>query len=191
MTRAHAKIDNRPREPPVRREPTIAPIIRSHHDFVWRSLLRLGVPDVLIDDAVEEVFVLSADRLAQPDVGDLVQAWLFAHARRAARRLRKNHEARVRKGDLTGRDVGHSPAPTDDERYKRPPASARLHELLDHLDDERRGMFILAELEGLSDDEVARFVDSDPDTVRMRVFSARSRIEQLAAQPKRPGGRRQ
>jgi len=43
----------------------VATIYDQHVDFVWRSLRRLGVPDRLVDDAVQDVFIVVHRRLAE------------------------------------------------------------------------------------------------------------------------------
>ena len=42
----------------------LRPVFDEHHDFVWRSLVHLGVPTSHADDALQEVFLVVHRRLA-------------------------------------------------------------------------------------------------------------------------------
>ena len=39
--------------------PPIATLVRDYHAFLWRSVRRLGVPAGDVDDAVQELFLIS------------------------------------------------------------------------------------------------------------------------------------
>lgn len=169
------------------REPTIAPLVKEYYGFVWRTLLRFGVPGSLVRSAAEDVFVSSADWIDRPEHRDATEAWLFAFARRIARRCRRQHEiverkrARGESGFFQAMQAMQA-MQEDEDPYERPRASAKLHELLDELDDQRRAMFILVELEGMSYEEVAEHVDSEASIVGLRVRSARALLERRLEQ---------
>src|SRR5205814_7837271 len=42
----------------------ITAIVRAHHDFIWRLLRRLGLPQASADDATQQVFCIAARRVA-------------------------------------------------------------------------------------------------------------------------------
>jgi RNA polymerase sigma-70 factor (ECF subfamily) len=41
-----------------RRNPSFRDVYRAHHAYVWRCLLRLGVDEAAVDDAVQDVFIV-------------------------------------------------------------------------------------------------------------------------------------
>ena len=53
--------------------------------FVWRVLRGMGVPDVVVEDAVQDVFMVVHRRLAEFDGRHSIRTWLFAIAYRVAR----------------------------------------------------------------------------------------------------------
>jgi RNA polymerase sigma factor (sigma-70 family) len=53
--------------------------------FIWRVLRGMGVPDALIEDAVQDVFVVVHRRLAEFDGRHSIRTWLFAIAYRVSR----------------------------------------------------------------------------------------------------------
>src|SRR3954465_1058519 len=58
-----------------------------HFDFVWRSLRRLGVPEALLDDAAQEVFLVAFRREKEFEGRSSVRTWLFGIAWNRAREL--------------------------------------------------------------------------------------------------------
>ena len=73
-------------------------LVAQHADFVWRTLRRLGVPESMVDDGVQHVFLT-----LQAKLGDVLEgkerAFLFgvavnvaSHARRSVSRRREVDE---------------------------------------------------------------------------------------------------
>lgn len=163
-------------------ERRLAGIYAEHHAFVWRSLARLGVDAARLDDAVHDVFMVVARRLAEYEGRATMRTWLFAIAMRVAQSERRD-AAREQRGRDRLRDVGHaSHAPHDGAD-----AARTLHELLEHLDDDKRAVFIMAELEGMTAPEIAMATATKVATVYSRLRLAR---EQLARQVARLQGDR-
>jgi len=52
-----------------------------------------------------------------------------------------------------------------------------LHRLLAQLDDDKREVFVLAELEGLTAIEIAEALESNPNTIASRLRAARREFE--------------
>jgi len=96
-----------------RTEPTSAPPLLSlaalyteHASFVWKTLLRLGVPERDIEDEVQETFVVLHRKLAEFEHRSSVKTWVFAVARRVASDWRE--KAHVRRET----DLGEAPERT-------------------------------------------------------------------------------
>ena len=61
----------------------------SHFSFVWRNLRRLGVPDAILEDAAQDVFLVVHRRWDSFDARwSSVETWLFGILMRVAR----NHQ---------------------------------------------------------------------------------------------------
>jgi len=67
-----------------------------HADFVYRVLLRLGVPRADAEDCVQDVFLVVAHRLASYVEKGSIRAWLFVIARQVALHARRSDDARRR-----------------------------------------------------------------------------------------------
>ena len=157
--------------------PTIEAVYEAHHDFVWRSIVRLGVPAAEVDDGVQEVFLAAARRLSEFEGRAAMSTWLFAIAMRVAQRLRRDafrHNRRVQAYERS--------APTGKvDPYAHSEAAQLLHRLLDHLDDERRAVYILVELEGMTAPEVSEALGVKVPTVYTRLRAARRTMAEALA----------
>ena len=157
-------------------EQQLAQIYAEHHAFVWRSLARLGVHDERLPDAAHDVFMVVARRLREYEGRASLRTWLFAIAMRVAQGVRRDF-AREQRGRDRLRDVSHgSHAPHDGAD-----AARILHGLLEHLDDDRRAVFIMAELEGMTAPEIAMATGTKLPTVYSRLRLAREELARHVA----------
>lgn len=151
---------------------------RAHVDFVWRVLARRGVPEEQLEDATQEVFVIMHRRWGAWD-SDSQRAWLYGVARRVAS---AQHRARARRS----RKLAALPAPAEppraDERLDDQHRLDALARTLEQLDPERRDVFVLVELEGLSAPEVAVALGCKLNTVYSRLRRARAAVSRAMAQ---------
>ena len=144
-----------------------------HADFVYRVLLRLGVPRADAEDCVQDVFLVVAHRLADYVEKGSIRAWLFViarqvalHAQRSSRRRAHYHLAIV------------PPVASDDPHRElvRKQAVELVHEFLAELDEAQAQTFYLAEVEQLSVPEIAAALDVKLNTVYSRLRLARQRL---------------
>jgi RNA polymerase sigma-70 factor (ECF subfamily) len=154
--------------------PALADVYRDHYDFVWRTTRRMGVYPDAIEDAVHDVFVIVARRLHEFRGRSELRTWLFAitlrvvqHHRRAYQRHRRRVEAMAL---ATGRAVDAGQQSQADARH-------RLHHLLDGLDDDRRAVYVLVELERLTAPEAATMLEIPVRRVHTLVRLARRQLE--------------
>jgi RNA polymerase sigma-70 factor (ECF subfamily) len=153
-------------------------IYRQHSDFVWRNARRFGCDEDLADDVVHEVFLVVARRLHEFRHESSLRTWLFAIAYRAAQRLKRDrarHGARLQQYSLERGNRGGI------EVYSRLEAAEYLHYLLAQLDESKRVVFILVELEGMTSLEIAGVLGVKSATVDSRLRAARAAIERLIA----------
>lgn len=140
---------------------------------VWRTLRRLGVAPAELDDAVQEVFIVVHRRLASFD-GRSLRGWLYAIAVRVASDHRRG-AAHRRTVPLSETLVDGAPDPA---RTSELGESVRvLHALLAELDEAKRTVFVLGELEELSVPEIAEALGENPNTIYARLRSARAKFD--------------
>ncbi|APR76032.1 RNA polymerase sigma factor RpoE [Minicystis rosea] len=92
-------------------------IVTRYFSFVWRSLLRLGVPEGDAEDALQQVFIVASRRLEDITPGS-EQAFLFSTTLHVAARARRTRSRRREVPD-TDMEEPHDPAPAPDERLDR------------------------------------------------------------------------
>lgn len=153
------------------------------HDFVWRSVQRLGAPDDAIDDAVQNVFVIAARKLDTFEHRSSPRTWLFAIARRVVKDIRRGRARQYRRREALAEQASRTPT----DAYARSDAARLLHRLLDQLDDAKREVFVLCELEGLTGPEVAEALGLALPAVYARLRAARKQLERLARRAELPG----
>jgi RNA polymerase sigma-70 factor (ECF subfamily) len=160
------------------RGPTLESVYRRHFKSVWRLLRRLGVAPAQLDDAAQDVFLVVQKKLAQLDPDPALQSWVFAIAVRVASEYRRR-AARVRAQVLedTLAASGSDPA-----RSSEIQESVRLlHAILAELDEKKREVFVLAELEELSAPEIAGVLGVNPNTVYSRLRAAKEQFDAALA----------
>ena len=150
----------------------------AHARFVWRVLLRLGVPERDLPDAVQDVFVVVHRKLPEFDPRAKMTTWLFSICRRVASDRRQAAHAR--------RELPHG-EPLDAPRDEAPPdaaalldrqrARALLDAIVQRMPEEQRIVFGLFELEGMSGDEIAELLQVPVGTVRSRLRLARTMFD--------------
>ena len=149
-------------------------------DFVWRSLRRLGVPELTVDDATQEVFLVVSRRLGDIEPGR-ERSFLFATALRVASTARR---AAARRGIHDDAEVAqlvdHAPGPEELADRKR--ARDVLDRVLATLELDLRAVFVLYELEEMTMAEIAITLELPPGTVASRLRRAREAFEATAAE---------
>jgi RNA polymerase sigma-70 factor (ECF subfamily) len=152
-------------------------VYQAHFAFVWRSLRALGVPDAGLDDAAQDVFVVVHRRLAEFEGRAAIRTWLYALARGIA----SNHRRSARR--RPDEELVHEPASgaaSPAEAAERAQALRAVLAILDAMDEPRRAVFALVELEGLTAPEAAEVLGEKLNTVYSRLRSARAIFEEAA-----------
>jgi RNA polymerase sigma-70 factor (ECF subfamily) len=159
-----------------------------HFEFVWRSLRRLGVAEADTDDAVQQVFIIVADKLEAIDAGS-EKSFLFGIALRVASHARR---AVQRRSEVDGEGIEEmvDGAPAADELLEQRRARALLDEVLQALPLDVRAVFILFELEEMSLADIARLLEIPQGTAASRLRRGRERFEAEVARIKARQARR-
>jgi RNA polymerase sigma-70 factor (ECF subfamily) len=155
-------------------------VYREHFAFVWRAAKRLGVSHGSIDDVVQEVFVVVHRRLGDFEGRSSVKTWLFGIALRIVRDHRRAARRRPIEPEVDP-DALVSSAGGPAENAEKAEAVRVLHALLDELDDERREVFVMADLEQMSMPEIADALGLNLNTAYARLRLARQEFEHALA----------
>jgi RNA polymerase sigma-70 factor (ECF subfamily) len=146
-------------------------LVNDHFDFIWRLLRRLGVPLSEVDDAAQEVFWITAKRLASVEEGR-ERAFLYGTALRTASTLRRNQSRRDKWMDTDAGDSA-STARAPDEELERRQALAFLDEVLSSLPGALREIFVLCDIEEFTAPEAASILNLPLGTIASRLRRAR------------------
>ena len=164
----------------------LAQIYEQHFDFVWRNARRLGVPEANADDVAQDVFMIVQRRMADFDGRASVQAWIFGILVRVVRDHRRSFR---RKGArhvpleeaTQGTTSAVEPGPTPVEVAGRAEHVRLLERLLGELDEDKRTLLILSELEQWTLREIAELFGSNTNTIHSRVRAAKRAFEEAYA----------
>jgi RNA polymerase sigma-70 factor, ECF subfamily len=163
--------------PPAGERPELDTVYRDYLDFVWRNARRLGCEDDWADDAVHEVFLVVARRLGDFEGRSSLRTWLFAIVYRVVQRMRRDratYARRLREYAVERRGEPRVVPQTRDD------AARLLRGLLSRLDEPKRLVFILAELEGFTTAEIAEAIGLRPGTIDSRLRAARIELGRMA-----------
>ncbi len=159
---------------------TLEDVYRDHFDFVFRQAARLGGPGIDAEDAAQEVFMVVARKLDTFDATSLITTWLYGITLNVVRSLRRR--ARIRRLFEIGQTDGKSEVPVRSiDRAEVVDAHRIAYEILDKIAPKKREVFILAEFEGLSCEEIATLVGTKTETVWSRLHYARKEFAERLA----------
>jgi RNA polymerase sigma-70 factor (ECF subfamily) len=159
--------------------PKFDQLYEDYFAFVWRSVRGLGVAPNAIEDIVQDVFVVVHRRLDEYEgTRASIKTWLYGILRRA---VANYHRTRRRKPAQFGTKEGDAEVETltDNTRLSPHESAARseavrvLTELLAALDEEKREVFILAEIEQMSVPEISQAIEVNVNTAYARLRAAR------------------
>jgi len=151
----------------------VAEAYRQHGPFVWRALLRFGVPPNTLDDATQDVFLVVYRRRRDYDGRRSLRAWLYGIARNVAQkhRARHPHEVVALAEDLaSSTELGNS---CPHEHAVTREAADFVDRFLGKLDKDKREIFVLGVIEGLYVAEIAELLSLNINTAYSRLRSAR------------------
>jgi RNA polymerase sigma-70 factor (ECF subfamily) len=157
-----------------------ADLFRKYGKFVASFLLRMGISRTDLDDVMQDVFLV-AHKLGGYTPGPAKPTTYLANiALRAATTHRRKGQTRsfVRPNDeLVGNAAGsHDPERTADTQRKL----QLLQAALDQLDEDKRAMFVMAEIHGETVVAIAAGLGIPVDTAYSRLRAARKQFQEAA-----------
>lgn len=171
----------------MRLHPSIGPkvtsletIYRQYFDFIWASARRMGVSAASADDIVQEVFLVINARLHTLERPDAMRSWIYGIVRRTV--LSYHRSQRVREAAGTPLSVQSQVAvPTPIDLAERKDQIGLLWTLLQELDEAKREIFAMVELDELTVPEVAEILGIPLNTAYSRLRAARRAFEEALA----------
>jgi RNA polymerase sigma-70 factor (ECF subfamily) len=163
-------------------------LVDEYFGFIARSLRRLGVPELDLDDAAQQVFLVAATKIDRIVAGN-EKAFLFGIGLRVASQSRRASRRRVAGEGAAAAESMTSIAVTPEQIAAEHQARALLDEILDAMPENVRAVFMLFELEELTMAEIAKILQVPPGSVASRLRRGREIFHDQAARLRsRQGG---
>ena len=172
MTESHAAAA---RSVAPRTTPSFQEIFALHARFVWRALRYLGVAEADLEDVCQEVFLVVHRRLDDFDGRSSIRTWVYG----IALRLASDHRRRARLQQQRSGDVPKEPPIPATCPIDRIEARQLLQKALDLIDDDKRAILLLHEIEGFSIPEIADMLGVHVQTAYTRLHAARECVGRL------------
>jgi RNA polymerase sigma-70 factor (ECF subfamily) len=169
--------------------PTFHEVYEQFFDFVWSSARHLGVDPGAMDDVVQEIFIVIYSRLHTLQRPEALRSWIYGVVRRTV----SDHRRSKRSRDVSGaaaQSALESSQPTPAELAEKTADLELLGYLLGQLDEPKREIFMLVELEEMTVPEVAELLEIPLNTAYSRLRAARQAFEAALARHEARGGRR-
>jgi RNA polymerase sigma-70 factor (ECF subfamily) len=128
-----------------------------------------------VEDVCQEVFVVVHRKLADFEGRSSLRTWIYGICARTASDYRKS--ARVRHEIVTDTPPEATSDAKQHDVIVLREARAKLDRILDQLDDDKRAVFVLYEIEELSMNEVAEALGCPLQTAYSRLHAARKIVE--------------
>ncbi len=165
---------------------SLAEVYRCHAGFVWRVVRRLGISDAALEDVVHDVFLVVHRRLGEYDGRAALTTWLFGIARGVASNHRRGVARAQRKLQVVDPPTA---APDPEHSTEQARVAAFVRAFLQGLDEDRRLLFELADIEGLKVPEIAETLGMNLNTAYARLRAVREQLSRALAE-RETGARR-
>lgn len=145
-----------------------------------------------MDDLVQEVFLVVHTKLDTLERPEALRSWLYGIVRRTASTHRRAKRTRLEYSlvaGAAGEAISHDPTPY--ELAEKHAELALLEQLVADLDESKREVFALVEIQGLSVPQVAETLGIPLNTAYSRLRAARQAFEAALARLEAGGRGRQ
>lgn len=150
-------------------------LVIEHAPYVGRVLRSLGVSESDLPDLGQETFLVVHRQLPSFEGRSSLRTWIYGIALRVASDYRSKAYRRRERATAELPDLAALTGP--DTELQRQQAWSLLSEMLDILDEDRRRVFVLYEIEQLGMREVAGIVGCPLTTAYSRLHSARQAVQ--------------
>jgi len=152
-------------------------IVDSYHRMVYRVAWGVCRNDADADDVVQAAFIKLHDDLPRYDARKAsLGTWLYRITLNAARDFLRR-EKRHRGHESLDTEKSREPACTERANSAETLELEELaREAMDALSEQQRRIVVLHQVEGLKSVEIARVIDSTPQSVRVQLCHARKKL---------------
>jgi RNA polymerase sigma-70 factor (ECF subfamily) len=161
--------------------PAVAEIYAEFGTFVWRNLRRLGIPETHIEDAVQDVFLVIHRRLPEFEGRSSLRTWIFGIVMRVAAREREHLRSHAQRFAPVPGDALETLAPATGkdpfDRLVQQRAADLIELVLGELEEDKRNMLVMVELEEIPVVEVAEVLEINVNSAYTRLRLARRELE--------------
>jgi RNA polymerase sigma-70 factor, ECF subfamily len=163
--------------------PAFRKLYDEHVSMAWRGLLRLGVPEALVEDAVQDVFLVVHRRDGDFAARSSVKTWIYGIVVRVAKDYRRSVARQRRRLSEVERLSGDVERPMSPAEHAEQVQAARLvNAVLSRLSDSQREVIVLVELMGLSTKEAAEVLGTSLRTCQRLLGQARELFDRFLAE---------
>jgi RNA polymerase sigma-70 factor (ECF subfamily) len=159
--------------PPLRR---FEDVYDENVDFVRRAARWFGVVDAAAEDIAQQVFMVVHRRLPDLRAESKPRTWLFGIVMRVV----LQHRRSLRRKGLDGSGPRIDPETVADDESNGPhewtaraEAARLVQRWIDDLDDDKRKIFVLSELEEMTGKEIALALGENQNTIYSRLRTVR------------------
>jgi RNA polymerase sigma-70 factor (ECF subfamily) len=157
--------------------PPFHEVYKQYLDFVWSSAGHLGAGTDVIDDVVQDVFIVIHSKLATLQRPEALRSWIYGIVRRTVSDYRRSSRTR----DAAGAKLGVEPKSTNPSPLDLAERNAEL-ELLENvlakLDEPKREIFVMVEVLEMTVPEVVQALEIPLNTAYSRLRAARQSFEE-------------
>ena len=165
--------------------PSLRTVFDEHARYVIRTLRHFGIKEADVEDVAQEVFVTVHRKLPEFEGRSKLRTWLYAICLRVA------SDHRRRAYVVRERVTENPPVDSGERTGAEPDASlesrAFVQQLLGTLDEDKRAVLILYDIEGLAMREVAEVIGCPLQTAYSRLHAARELLRVAWEQSQREG----
>lgn len=172
-----------PDTPAVMESAAFAELYDQNVSYVHRVVRRLGVHEASVEDVVQEVFLTAYRRFVSFREESQLRTWLFGVVIRVVRLHRRTtvraglHGVIDRTAHAETERIADTTTSQPDDVAETRDAWRLLQRVLDQLDEDKREIFVLAELEELPVPEIAELLGLKLNTAYSRLRLARASFE--------------
>ncbi len=166
---------SKPRDPArLSTEAEFRATYEAEFSYVWQSLRRMGAKERDLEDLAHDVFVTAYRRRADYDPTRPIRPWLFGICYRLASDFRRR-AYHSRELEVDAPEVSDG-LPTPDDALATQQDRKLLLEALDSLDDAKRAVFVMHELNEHTMPEIAETLGIPLNTAYSRLRLARGEM---------------
>lgn len=157
--------------------PAFRTIFESEYGYVRNSVVRLGIRQADVPDVVHDVFLLVHKKLPEFDAMRPLRPWLFGIAYRVALGVKRKHGYKLEhasEDEVIHRHASEAASP--EQSMNDHQCRDALARAMDQLDDDKRAVFVLHDLDGTAMPVVAETLEVPLNTAYSRLRLAREAL---------------